>query len=519
MKNLIAASLLLLNLSWSNASELYINRQLMPPLSNSEYQDYQTIRRSLIDKNQNEFFYTVKEIIKNGTHIKLSDGSIWKVGWIYTFFVGTWEVGQHIKIYFKGNANAEITNCELNSTITCELSSLDDWKGNYIKAISKSEDKSYDVVITLTSGHRFGVYDRAKISEWELEDAVYIFHGKEKNYDICNFQRKTVFRNLPLISFFEEDEDECELTYEKVTGLVDLLDKRVIGQHQAAESVVAALANYAAGLKDQNAPIGSFLFLGPTGVGKTELAKGLATEVFGDEKKLIRFDMSQFTEHHHTDKLFGSPPGYVNHDEGGQLTNAVKERSHSVVLFDEIEKAHDKVRKSLLPTLDEGYAYDNKNNLVDCRNVIFIMTSNLCYEKIVELHSRGYDTEEILYSIEQCLIKELSPEFYNRLEAIVFSPITREMMDAILDKMLTLVVKRAEEQTQITLIIDESVREYLLQHGFQPKLGARPLKRLIEKRVVGTLSFAIVKEKIPPQSVATLLYDKSDNSWHVEWTH
>lgn len=305
---------------------------------------------------------------------------------------------------------------------------------------------------------------------------------------------------------------EDRIVIEDVLNIETKLNKRVLAQTHATESVSRSIINYFAGLKNQNAPIGVFLFLGPTGVGKTELAKVLTETIYKNQKYLIRFDMSHFVEPHSLARLIGSPPGYAQHDEGGRLTEAIKVKPQSVILFDEIEKAHSSVRKIFLPVFDEGYLKDAKDQAVSCKDVVFILTSNLCSQQIASLFREGKSEEEILQIIEPKLMEVLSPELYNRVEPVLFRPLGIETMGELVDLMLKETIARVGMTKGIELIVDDSAKQYLVSHGFHATLGARPLKKLIQNTIVAKLSYAIVKDKIEEGSRVTILYDKD---WKV----
>lgn len=286
---------------------------------------------------------------------------------------------------------------------------------------------------------------------------------------------------------------------EKLLHLEKELEKRVVGQDFAITAISEAIRRSRSGLGDPGRPIGAFLFLGPTGVGKTELAKALAEQLFNQEEALIRLDMSEYMEKHSVSKLIGSPPGYVGYDEGGQLTEALRRRPYSVVLFDEIEKAHHDVFNILLQMFDDGRITDSKGRVVNCKNALFIMTSNLGSEQLLEKmgHSKSnLSKEAILDLLEPILKAHFRPEFLNRLDEILpFLPLRREDMEKIVVIQLQQLVKRLRDR-DVTLSWDDKVLKYLAEEGYDQFYGARPLKRLIQQEVVNLLSKAILEGKI-----------------------
>ena len=271
---------------------------------------------------------------------------------------------------------------------------------------------------------------------------------------------------------------------EKILHLDDLLKKRVIGQEEAVKSVTEAIVRSRAGISDPNRPIGSFLFLGPTGVGKTELAKALAQALFDDERNIVRIDMSEYMEKFSVSRLIGAPPGYVGYDEGGQLTEAVRRKPYSVVLFDEIEKAHPDVFNILLQVLDDGRITDSQGRTVDFKNTIIILTSNLGSQYLLEgLSSRGEITDQARASVMQLLQSTFRPEFLNRLDEIVFyKPLTHEDIKKIVDLLLTDLGNRLKDKS-LSLDITEAAKNLIIESSYDPVYGARPMKRYIQSNV------------------------------------
>jgi ATP-dependent Clp protease ATP-binding subunit ClpB len=285
------------------------------------------------------------------------------------------------------------------------------------------------------------------------------------------------------------------------------LEKRVVGQDLAITAVSEAIRRSRSGLGDPGRPMGAFLFLGPTGVGKTELAKALAEQLFSQEEAMIRLDMSEYMEKHSVSKLIGSPPGYVGYDEGGQLTEALRRRPYAVVLFDEIEKAHHDVFNILLQIFDDGRITDSKGRTVNCKNALFIMTSNIGSDLLLQKmeHSRIHLSKEtILATLEPVIKAQFRPEFINRLDDILpFLPLKKEDMEKIVEIQLKELVKRLAER-EVTLKWTPQVLKYLAEEGYDPFFGARPLKRLIQTDIVNLLANGILEGKILPRSILEL---------------
>ena len=287
---------------------------------------------------------------------------------------------------------------------------------------------------------------------------------------------------------------------EKLSHLEDVMHERVVGQDEAVQAVSEAIIRARAGIKDPNRPIGSFVFLGPTGVGKTELAKTLAEVLFDDERSIIRLDMSEYMEKHTVSRLIGAPPGYVGYDEGGQLTEAVRRRPYSVILLDEVEKAHNDVFNVLLQILEDGRLTDGKGRTVDFKNTVIIMTSNLGSSEILN-NEFSVAKERVL----ELMKSHFRPEFLNRLdEIIVFNALTAGQVGVIAGIMLNSLAKRLQKQINITLQWDEAVLRLLAEEGYDPNYGARPLRRLISRAVETELSKRIVRGEVPEGSVVKL---------------
>jgi len=295
---------------------------------------------------------------------------------------------------------------------------------------------------------------------------------------------------------------ESEL--QKLLRLEDLLHERVVGQDEAVKAVADAVLRARSGIKDPNRPIGSFLFLGPTGVGKTELARALAATLFDDENNLVRIDMSEYMEKHTVARLIGAPPGYVGYEEGGQLTEAVRRRPFAVILFDEIEKAHHDVFNVLLQVLDDGRLTDSQGRTVDFKNTVLIMTSNIGSQEILETQQRGRSYEEIKNVVTGELRRHFRPEFLNRIdETVVFHPLTIENLVKIVDIQLVRLRQRLAER-RITLALTPEAIQDLAKRGYDPVYGARPLKRLIQQSLETSIARLLVKGELRDGGTATV---------------
>ena len=284
---------------------------------------------------------------------------------------------------------------------------------------------------------------------------------------------------------------------EKLLKLPEILHKRVIGQDEAVVAVSDAILRARAGLKDENRPIGSFIFMGPTGVGKTELAKALSEALFDTEKNMIRIDMSEYMEKHSVSRLVGAPPGYVGYDEGGQLTEAVRRRPYSVILFDEIEKAHPDVFNILLQLLDDGRLTDNQGRTVDFKNTIIILTSNIGSRELIDrIEEGGQISEEVKEDVISKLHSFFRPEFINRIDdTIVFTPLNKDQIGRIIEIALVSIQKRLSERN-IKLVLSEAGKDCICDNAYSPEFGARPVKRFMQKYVETKLAEALIKGEI-----------------------
>ena len=292
---------------------------------------------------------------------------------------------------------------------------------------------------------------------------------------------------------------------EKLLGLDKILHKRVIGQDEAVEKVSDAILRSRAGIADPKRPIGSFLFLGPTGVGKTELAKSLAQSLFDDEKAMVRIDMSEYMEKYSVSRLIGAPPGYVGYDEGGQLTEAVRRKPYAVILFDEVEKAHPDVFNVLLQVLDDGRITDSQGRTVDFKNTIIILTSNLGSDVILDgIEDNGEISENARENVNLLLKRSFRPEFLNRLDEIIFfKPLTKPDVFRI-EELLLEDLRQRLRQKQLDIKLTDKAKEYICEYGFDPTMGARPLKRFMQASLETLIARKIIAEDIEPDTVITV---------------
>ena len=307
---------------------------------------------------------------------------------------------------------------------------------------------------------------------------------------------------------------------ERLLNLEGVLHERVVGQEPAVRAVAQAIRRARAGIKDPKRPVGSFIFLGPTGVGKTELARTLAEYLFGEEDAMIRIDMSEFQESHTVSRLVGAPPGYVGYEEAGQLTEQVRRRPYSVVLFDEIEKAHPEVFNTLLQVLDDGRLTDAKGRTVNFENTVVIMTSNVGSQHLVSTRQFGFtsgdgvDFRETERRAREALERAFRPEFLNRVdEIIVFQPLTKEDVLKIVDIMLSRLNKHLESQ-RVQVEVTDAAKEFLAEEGYDPKFGGRPLARAIRRYVENPLSSRIIGGEFGPGD--TVVVDRADEGLTFE---
>ncbi len=326
-----------------------------------------------------------------------------------------------------------------------------------------------------------------------------LLHDKVTEEEISRIVSK--WTGIPVSKLMESER-------KKLLHLDDILHKRVIGQDEAVQKVSDAIIRSRAGIQDPNRPIGSFMFLGPTGVGKTELAKALAEALFDDEKAMVRIDMSEYMEKYSVSRLIGAPPGYVGYDEGGQLTEAVRRKPYSVVLFDEVEKAHPDVFNVLLQVLDDGRITDSQGRTVDFKNTIIIMTSNLGSDIILDgITPDGEISEEARSQVDQLLKRSFRPEFLNRLDEIIYyKPLTKENIDKIVDLQLADLEGRMSDK-QLKLSVTDRAKQYMIDTAFDPQYGARPLKRFIQSNIETLVARKIIADDPVPGTTMTVDYD------------
>jgi ATP-dependent Clp protease ATP-binding subunit ClpB len=330
----------------------------------------------------------------------------------------------------------------------------------------------------------------------KLQSSRRILHEEVGEQDIAKVVAR--WTGVPVSRMLEEE-------VAKLARMEDELHERVVGQNDAIAKIANAVRRSRVGIGDPHRPIGSFLFLGPTGVGKTELTKALAAFLFDDEKALIRVDMSEFMEKHAVSKLVGAPPGYVGHEESGSLTESVRHRPYSVVLFDEVEKAHPEVFNILLQVLDDGRLTDAKGRVVNFKNTVIVMTSNIGSEFIDRMQSIGFGTGDVSVDAEYTRTKEkviehlkdyFRPEFINRLDEIInFDILSPEVIRSIVDVQVKRVAERLSHK-EISLIVTADALEKLAKEGYNPQFGARPLRRLIQEKILNPVANAMIKERL-----------------------
>ena len=340
--------------------------------------------------------------------------------------------------------------------------------------------------------------EEERIAE-EGQSNASLLHDKVTEEEIAKIVGR--WTGIPVSKLMEGERD-------KLLRLEDILHQRVIGQDEAVEKVTEAILRSRAGIQDPDRPIGSFLFLGPTGVGKTELAKALAQTLFDDERNMVRIDMTEYMEKYSVSRLVGAPPGYVGYEEGGQLTEAVRRHPYSVVLFDEVEKAHPDVFNILLQVLDDGRITDSQGRTVDLKNTIIILTSNLGSNYILEgINEKGEISGEARTMVDGLLKQQFRPEFLNRLDDIVFyKPLTKDEITRIVDLMIADLQKRLEEK-QLTVELTQAAKDYVVDSGYDPVYGARPLRRFLQSKVETAIAKAIISRDLRPRTHLVVDYN------------
>jgi ATP-dependent Clp protease ATP-binding subunit ClpB len=360
----------------------------------------------------------------------------------------------------------------------------------------------YNKAAELQYGTLVGLERELQAAEAQLGNQSRLLRQEVTETDIAEIVSK--WTGIPVTKLLEGE-------LEKLVHTEERLHQRVVGQDEAVTAVSNAIRRARAGLQDPNRPLGSFLFLGPTGVGKTELARALAEFLFDDEQAMIRIDMSEYMEKHSVARLIGAPPGYVGYDEGGQLTEAVRRKPYSVVLFDEIEKAHPDVFNVLLQVLDDGRLTDGQGRVVNFKNTVIIMTSNIASATIQELTRAGAGQSEIRAAVMEELRSVLRPEFLNRIdEVIVFSPLSREHIDQIVEIQLNRLRKLLADR-KLNLTLTDAARAQLAAEGYDPVYGARPLKRVIQQRIQNPLALQLLQGAFPEGS--TIVVDVEGNNF------
>lgn len=448
----------------------------------------------------------IENISKDGSLVKTNDGIQWKISWINQWTSYTWKVGDSVRpACWRGSVYLE--NLSRGNSISAECKSVDLQESMTFSTVAKV--KSPHSIVTLRNNLSFQIpVGKEEFSKWSKGDPIIVlcmsgsfFSGDTKHFALWN---------LSLNQIFEYCIPHPEFQLSGLSDLESLLNERIRGQEEAVRETTGALMRYYIGLHNTRTPIGKFLFLGPTGVGKTELAKQLSIEVSPlKSSSLIRFNMGEFVEPHSIARLIGSPPGYVNHEDGGELTNSVMENPYSFVLIDEFEKAHKNVRKFFLGVLDEGYVVDAQRNYVDFSNTFFIFTSNISGLQIYDLSREGCSSEEILSSIERNISSTLSPELLNRLEPVVFHPLSQENIEDITRLHLEAFLTTLKKELGITLVYDEDFVIQTSRLGYSPEFGARPLIRHIEGKIITSISKKVIRENIPSSSVIHIEYDSS----------
>lgn len=477
-----------------------------------------------ITTDRAEFYNLIKSVNHSEGRFELQDGSVWSLGWAsHGLNFSIWQPGDRVKFFYLASHTASVImaeNMEVGGrTAVVPVSWPTTDNGQSIsELVANPADR--ESILTLSSGHIFShAQEGGFINQgWDVGDCIFVFHSHDSSsYDLFNYTKaRFIFACQYKSNSQKPPEEPFQLDVGVLLELEDKVNSKVIYQERAVAAVCDSILAHAAGLHDGDKPIGVFLFLGPTGVGKTELAKTLQAELYKDTSPLLRFDMSHFNAEYAITRLIGSPPGYIAYDEGGQLTEGLKKHPCSVVLFDEIEKAHPEIHKAFLSLFDEGYLVDAHNERVEGKDCIFIMTSNLCATKINKMLQKGAKPSTILAAIEPDLIEELSAEFYNRLVPVIFNGLPLEAMDQLVEFALLPIQKNLKARHHLNMVVTDEAKEYLKVRGFHKTLGARPLKRLVQDTVVHALSRAILFNKMEPGGTAVISYSP-ENGWRVDY--
>ena len=359
-------------------------------------------------------------------------------------------------------------------------------------------ERGYDLnkVAELRHGKLPQMEEELKRLEKKGREQTTLFKEEVSEEEIAEVVSK--WSGVPVTRLVEGEKD-------KLLRLEDVLHQRVIGQHEAVTLVTEAILRARSGIKDPRRPVGSFLFLGPTGVGKTELAKALAETLFDTEGAMVRIDMSEYMEKHSVSRLIGAPPGYVGYDEGGQLTEAVRRKPYAVILFDEIEKAHPDVFNVLLQVLDDGRITDSQGRTVDFKNTVIIMTSNLGSRFLLEGVTGDTIPESVRESVMMELRKSFRPEFLNRIdETILFKPLTLEEITSIVDLLLADLNKRLADR-RVTVVLDKKAKDWAAEKGYDPVFGARPLKRFLQRHIETQLARGLIAGEVEEGSTVNFV--------------